>query len=327
MLMSKLHLKRFNLPGIMWGGILILIVFSLLTKKFLTPVNILLIARYSCILIIASIGMTMAILVSQSDMSVGSGLSLAGVIMAICINRGVNVFLAIAISLLMGMIVGLFNGIMISVWKFDFWIITFAMMGVGAGLALVFSNGATVTADNPILNWLGNGKFLGIYIIIYITVILLIIMLYVLRKTTFGYNIYSIGGSEQCASLCGIEVQKNRIGVYILSGLFAAIAGVLLAAMGNSASPVSGSSYSFDAMAAVVIGGASFSGGKGTLFGTIMGCLFLRTLANGLNLMGVPVTWQSAIIGIVTVIILVAEVLSEKRKNQNSLRRRYIDET
>ncbi|NLZ51962.1 MAG: ABC transporter permease [Thermoanaerobacteraceae bacterium] len=316
-------LRGINIPGATYGVIVLLILFSLITNKFLTLANIFFIARSSSILLIASIGMTMVILVSQIDLSVGSVMSLSGVIAALCLQNGMGIPIAILLGIASGIVFGIINGIMVAVYKFDYWISTFATMGVGAGLALVFANGETIPIADEAFGWLGNGKLFGIYVIIYITIILVAIMMFVLGKTKFGYNIYSIGGSEQTALLSGIDVVKNRVYVYICSGLFASMAGLLLASMCNSASPIAGADYSFDAIAAVIIGGTSFDGGKGGLLGTVMGTLMLRILTSGLNLMGFSAIWQKAIIGVVIVAILVGDALNEKRKKKNDMRRTY----
>lgn len=319
-------LNKFNIPGAAYGAISLFIFFSLVSSKFLSLVNILLIARSSSILLIASIGMTIVILVSQIDLSVGSVMSLSGVIAGLCLQKGISIPVAILLGITAGIAMGVINGLMVAVYKFDYWISTFATMGVGAGLALVFANGETVPVVDEAFGWLGNGKLFGIYVLIYITIILVVTMMFVLRKTKFGYNIYSIGGSEQTAKLSGIDVVKNRMYVYICSGLFASIAGLLLASMCNSASPIAGADYSFDAIAAVIIGGTSFDGGKGGLWGTVMGTLMLRILTSGLNLMGISAIWQKAIIGLVIVAILVGDALNEKRKKKNDMRRTYVYE-
>lgn len=319
------YISRLNIPGVAYGVISLFLFFSIIRPRFLSMVNILLIMRYSSVLILASIGMTMVILISQMDLSIGSVMSLSGVIAAVCIGRGVSFPLAILIGMIAGVLIGLLNGVLIAYFKFDFWITTFATMGIGAGLALVVANGETIAITYEGFSWIGNGKIMGIYVLIYITVIIVACMLFVLRRTGFGYRIYSIGGSEQTARLSGIPVVKNQIMVYMCSGLFASVAGLLLTSMGNAASPIAGADYSFDAIAAVVIGGTSFDGGRGGLSGTILGALLLRILASGLNLMDVPATWQKAIIGLVVVIIIVANVLAEKVKKNNDLRRRYAD--
>ncbi|MDR1931899.1 MAG: ABC transporter permease [Spirochaetales bacterium] len=316
--------KRLPVPGIVWGIIFLIIFFSIIRPaKFPTLYNALLILRHSSVLIVASIGMTMLILVSQIDLSVGSVMSLAGVITAVCAESGMPLGVSLALSILVGMLIGVVNGTMVAVFRFDYWISTFATMGIAAGLALVVANGQTITVRSDFFNWLGNGKVLGIDFLILLVAVLVAGMLFVLGKTRFGYNIYSIGGSAETARLSGIDVTKNRMFVFIGSGFFSAVAGLMLAAMGSSASPIAGADYSFDAIAAVIIGGTSFDGGKGGLAGTVLGAVLLRILTLGLNLMGIPPTWQKAIIGVVIVAIIVNDVLGERRRKTNESRRVY----
>ncbi|HHT71045.1 MAG TPA: ABC transporter permease [Firmicutes bacterium] len=323
----KNMLKKISVPGIAYGIGFLILLFGLLTSwRNVSAANLLLIARNSSILLLASIGMTMAILVSQVDLSIGSVMSLAGVIAAVCLKGDIGIPIAILLGLLSGMLIGLFNGIMVAVYKFDYWITTFATMGIGAGLALVVADGATVPISNRFFNWIGNGKIAGIYVMIWITVVVTVTVYFLLKKTRFGYNIYSVGGSEQAANLSGINVVKNRILVYVCSGFFAATAGLLLAAMGSSANPIGGTNYSFDAMAAVIIGGTGFDGGKGGIAGTVMGAIMLRVLSNGLGIMGIDATWQKTIIGFVIVTVLVVDAFNEKRRKTNEQRRVYAHE-
>ena len=318
-------LQRFNIPGIFWGVILLFILFGVLRpEKFLSITNIMFLTRNSSILIIASIGMTCAILVSQIDLSIGSVMSLSGVIAAVLIREGAGVFASILTAVLAGVFVGFINGVLIARLRFDYWIVTFATMGICAGLALVVSDGRTVPVSNDVFAWIGGGMIGPFFFMVYLTVLLVLVMLFVLAKTKFGYKVYAIGGSEQNAVLSGIPVVRNRIYVYMISGLFASIAGVILAAMGSAASPIAGAAYSFEAIAAVIIGGSTFDGGKGGVVGTVLGALMLRVLASGINLLGLPATWRQFIIGFVIVAVIVVDVLVEQRSKRNDLRRRYV---
>ena len=322
------------IPGVTFGVIALIIFFSFMQPRFMSWPNMMLIARHSSVLLVAAIGMTMVILVSQIDLSVGSVMSLSGAVAAYAMRAGWGFATAILLGLLCGVVVGFLNGIMVAVFKFDYWIATFGSMGIGAGLALVVARGETLAVPaatfGPAFGWIGNARVMlaprtPLYFLPCIALTLIVIMWLVLRKTKFGYNIYSIGGSEQAARLSGLKVVRNRIYVYVCSGFFAAIAGLMLASMTNSASPIAGNDYSFDVIAAVIIGGTSFDGGRGGLFGTVMGALLVRTLASGLNLMNILPTWQKTIIGFAIVIIIVADVLSEKRKHRKELMRRYRD--
>jgi len=320
-------LSRWNIPGIAWGALSMFVFFSILSPgKFLSFYNIMLILRHSCILLIASIGMALVILVSQVDLSIGSVVSLTAVITGVLLQNGFPVAIAVLAGYMFGLLVGLTNGFMVAICKFDYWISTFATMSIGAGLALVIAGGSTIPMANPVLNYLGNEKIAGIYVIIILTALIYVLMTFVLKKTRLGHNIYSIGGSENVAKVSGINVARYRVIVYLLSAFFASTAGLLLASMSNSASPIIGTEYSFNAMAAVIIGGISFDGGKGGIAGTLFGTLLLRILTNGLNIMGIPSTWQKTIVGVVIVVILVTEVLGEKAHKTRGLRRVYSDD-
>ena len=317
--------KHVNIPGIFWGILLLIIFFGFKEKNFFTPYNLILIARKVCILLLASVGMTLAVLVSQIDLSIGSVMSLTAVVLGVTVGRGLPIVLCILIALMVGVVIGSINGYMIAKLHFDYWITTFATMSVGAGLALVVSGGNTIPIKSALIEWLGNGRILGVYAMIWITAILIVLMIFVLKRTRLGYNIYSIGGSENVARVSGINVVKNRFAVYVISGLFASVAGVLIAGMTTSASPIVGTEYSFNAIAAVVIGGTSFDGGKGGLVGTLLGTLLLRVLASGLSMMGVSSVVQKVIIGLVIVGLIVADQIGEKMKKKEGLRRVYAD--
>ena len=317
-------LKRQNIPVMLYGVIIMLVLFGFLTgwRNFSGP-NLLLILRNSSVLLLASIGMTMVILVSQVDLSIGSVMSLSAAVTAVTLEAGIGIFPAMALGILSGVAVGAVNGMLIAVLRFDYWISTFATMGIAGGLALVVAKGGTVPINSYVFDWIGSGRLLGIYLMVYITVFLVLAVGFLLRRTKFGYNIYSIGGSEQSAVLSGVDVVKNRMAVYICSGFFSAIAGLVLASMSNSANPIGGANYSFDAMAAVIIGGTGFDGGKGGIYGTVLGAVILRILSNGLGIMGIPSTWQKAIIGMVIVVVLMVDALNDKRRKTRELRRVY----
>ncbi len=317
------QVKKWSIPGILVGDVLLFLFFSLVTDNFLSSYNLMLILRNSCTLLLTATGLTLVILMGKNDISVGSVVSMAAVSVALLHNQGLPLVLVILLPLVMGAAIGAINGFLVAKMKFDFWVVSFSSMSIFAGLALVAANGATISVKNQVLDFIGNGKIGGMYVIIWLVILLVGFMIWVQKKTKFGYDIYSIGGSEQVAAVSGIKVTKTRILVYAISGLFAGLAGVAIACMTNSGSPTVGVDYSFNAMAAVVIGGTSFSGGKGGIVGTVLGTLLLRILASGLSLMGIPSTWQKAVIGLVIVSLIVVDVLGEQRKNIKGTRRVY----
>ena len=315
--------RKLNVPGILIGDIILIIFFGFANSRFLSSYNIMLILRNCCTLLLTATGLSLVILMGKNDISVGSTVSMSAVLVAILSRAGLPTPLIILLPLLMGLAIGTFNGILVAHLKFDYWVVAFSNMSIFAGMALVLTNGITIPVKNDILDWIGNGKILGIYVIIWITILLVGAMIFIQKKTKFGYDVYSIGGSENVAHVSGVKVANTRTLVYALAGLFAAIAGVAIACMTNSGSPSVGIDYSFNAMAAVVIGGTSMAGGKGSIVGTVLGTVMLRVLASGLSLMGIPATWQKALIGVVIVTIIVLDVANEQRKNIKGLRRVY----
>ncbi len=315
--------KQLNIPGILIGDIVLFILFGLANSKFLSTYNIILIFRNTCTLLLAAIGLTLVILIGQIDMSVGSVVSMSAVLVVVLYNKGAPLAVAMTAPLLLGLLIGLVNGVLIAKFKLDYWVVTFGMMSVFAGLALVATDGNTVAVKNDFINWIGNGKIAGLYVVIWITVILAALMIWVQKKTKFGYDLFALGGSKNVAAVSGIKVVETSIAVYMLSGLFASIAGLAVACMTTSGSPSVGVDYTFNAMAAVVIGGTAFSGGKGGLVGTVFGALLMKILASGLSLMGIPSTWQKAITGMVIVSLIIIDVVADHRKNIQAKRRVY----
>lgn len=321
--MSSIKNTLSKLPGILYGLIAICVVFSFLVQGFFSAYNFLNLGKDSCLLIIVSLGMSLCILSGSIDMSQGGVMSLSGVMTALCLKAGVNVFPAVLLGLLTGLVFGAITGALIAYVKFDFWVVTYAMMGIGDGLALWLSKGNTIPGFKTDFRFIGDGKIAGIYFMIWVTVLICLIMCFLSFKTRFGYNIYSLGGSYHTAELAGINVKKNLFFVFVLSGVLAAASGVMLASKSNSASPIGGSVYVFDAIAAVLIGGTGFEGGKGKITGTIIGAILMRTIRNGLNLAGLSPYLQTFLMGVIVLVIILADVLNQNHKKTMSLRRIY----
>lgn len=304
--------------GSLLGTILVFIFFSVMTDSFFTVYNLLNVFKNASILLIASIGTTMAIILGKNDISIGSIMSLTGVVTAILMRSGYSTVFAIIVGLSLGLLCGIINGYLIAYVKADFWITTFAMMSLAHGFSLVLSNGNSISGFAQGFRFLGSGKLLGVYFLTWLTGFTILLMLFILRKTKFGYNIYAVGDNEECAVLSGLNSNKIVLGVFSLSGLFAAIAGLLLASKANSAMPTGGSGYEFDAIAAVLIGGTSFSGGTGGLEGTIIGVLLITILRNGLTAFGLASIWQYIIIGVVIMAVIIFDVTRTRLKENKN---------
>ena len=317
-----------RVPGIFWGVIFVSILFSITTENFTKFRNIENLLRNTSILLIISIGGTMAILAGKIDLSIGGIATLSGMVAAIYLhsidNPGVlNVVIAILISLTVGSLVGIFNGFMIGIKNYDNWLITFSSMSISFGLAQVITGGNIVSGFNKTVRYIGNGKIGQVSVLLIITAVVTGIMIFVIRNTRFGMHIYAVGDSEQCAALSGVNVQMTLFWIYTLSGFFAGLCGFLLLSRTNSVGPTTGDGYEFNAIAAIIVGGTTFDGGKGGLGGTVLGALFIAIVKNGLQLINMSIYWQQAFVGIFVLCIILIDVLGERRKVTNAMRRVY----
>jgi len=296
-------------------GLLILVtVLSFMSPYFLTIPNLLNVVRQVSIIAIVSFGMTMVILTGGIDLSVGSMLAFSGAIAAgMIVNSGLNVFLAIFIGLAAGTALGLFNGIAVAKAKLPAFIVTLAMMTVARGFTLIYTNGRPISGFNETFRFFGAGYLGRIPVPVLIMFILLIAIYILLKKTPLGRYIYAIGGNEKATKLSGINTDRIKIAVYALNGFLAAVSGIILTSRLNSAQPMAGEGYELDAIAAVVLGGTSLSGGSGGVVGTIVGALIIAVLNNGLNLLNVSSFYQLVAKGAV---ILLAVFLDRKSQQQ-----------
>jgi len=296
------------------GLLALIIVLSFMSPYFLTIPNLLNVIRQVSIIAIVSFGMTMVILTGGIDLSVGSMLAFAGAISAgMIVNSGLNIFLAILIGLAAGTALGLFNGIAVAKAKLPAFIVTLAMMTVARGFTLIYTDGRPISGFDETFRFFGAGYIGRIPVPVIIMFILLFVIYILLKKTPLGRYIYAIGGNETATKLSGINTDKIKIAVYGLNGFLAAVSGIILTSRLNSAQPMAGEGYELDAIAAVVLGGTSLSGGSGGVVGTIIGALIIAVLNNGLNLLNVSSFYQLVAKGGV---ILLAVFLDRKSQQQ-----------
>ncbi|MBO0959359.1 ribose ABC transporter permease RbsC [Neobacillus sp. MM2021_6] len=298
--------------GPLLGLIVLIIIVSVLNPSFLEPLNILNLLRQVAINALIAFGMTFVILTGGIDLSVGAILALSSALTAGMIVSGVDPILAILVGCILGAVMGMVNGLLITKGKMAPFIATLATMTAFRGLTLVYTKGNPITGlgDNQLFQLFGRGYFLGIPVPAITMIITFAILFIILHKTPFGRKTYAIGGNEKASLISGIKVDKVKVMIYGLSGLLAALAGAILTSRLNSAQPTAGTSYELDAIAAVVLGGTSLSGGKGRIFGTLIGALIIGTLNNGLNLLGVSSFYQMVVKGIV---IIIAVLLDRKK--------------
>ena len=300
--------------GPLFGLILLIIVVSILNPSFLSITNIFNVLRQVSISAIIAFGMTFVILTGGIDLSVGSTLALTGAIAASMLSSGMDPLLTIGIALIVGLVLGALNGVIITKGKVAPFIATLATMTIYRGLTLVYTDGRPISGlgDHYSFQLIGKGYFLGFPVPVVTMVIAFIILYFILQKTTFGRRVYAVGGNEEAAKLSGINTDRVKIAVYAITGFLAALAALILTSRLNSAQPTAGESYELDAIAAVVLGGTSLNGGKGWIFGTLVGALIIGVLNNGMNLIGVSSFWQQVVKGIV---ILIAVLMDRKKTN------------
>ncbi|MCC9088310.1 MULTISPECIES: ribose ABC transporter permease RbsC [Bacillus] len=294
------------------GLIILVAIVSILNPAFLEPLNILNLLRQISINALIAFGMTFVILTGGIDLSVGAILALSSALTAGFIVSGMDPILAIIVGCIIGAILGMVNGLLITKGKMAPFIATLATMTIFRGLTLVYTDGNPITGlgSSYAFQLFGRGYFLGIPVPA-ITMLLTFIVLWVLlHKTPFGRRTYAIGGNEKAALISGIKVPRVKIMIYSLAGFMSALAGAILTSRLNSAQPTAGMSYELDAIAAVVLGGTSLSGGRGRIVGTLIGVLIIGVLNNGMNLLGVSSFYQSVVKGIV---ILIAVLLDRKK--------------
>lgn len=308
---AKLKNKMHNL-GPLIGLIGLAVIITIINQDFLSFNNIMNLLRQVSINGLIAFGMTLVILTGGIDLSVGSTLAFSSVMMADLLLKGINPVLAILLACLIGMIMGAINGAIITYGKIEPFICTLATMTIFRGLTMVFTNGNPISniSDSFLFQVFGKGYILGIPVPVVTMLIAFIIVFIVLSKTSLGKKIYAVGGSEKVSKVIGISSAKIKIFVYSMSGLLASLAGTILASRLNSVSPQVGQSYELDAIAAVVLGGTSLSGGKGRISGTLIGALIIGVLNNGLNLLGVSSFYQLIVKGVV---ILFAVLVDRKK--------------
>lgn len=306
------YLKMLQGLGPLLGLILITVVLSLINDQFLTISNIFNVLRQISINALIAFGMTFVILTGGIDLSVGSILGLSGAITAGMMVNGMDTGLAVAVGLLTGTIIGAVNGVLITKGRIAPFIGTLATMTIVRGLALVYTEGRPITGLNESFAVIGKGYFADIPLPVLWMFIAFVVLYIILKHTVFGRRVYALGSNEEATWLSGISTDRIKICVYAISGLLAALSGIILTSRLNSAQATAGASYELDAIAAVVLGGTSLSGGKGWIVGTLVGAMIIGVLDNGLNLLNVSSFYQQVIKGGV---ILLA-VLIDRSKTQ-----------
>jgi ribose transport system permease protein len=303
--------------------LLLCIFLSILSDKFLTVDNGWNVLRQISVNICISVGMTLVVLTAGIDLSVGSILAFSGAVAAGLLKSGISLpgndlFIGFTLlgtvlaGILTGSFLGFFNGWVITKFKVPPFVATLAMLTVARGFTMLWTKGYPISSLGDNFAYIGTGWFLGIPILVWIAVLIIIAAMILSNKTALGRYIYAIGGNENAARLSGININKVKIIVYTIAGALAAIGGIMVTSRLDSAQPNAGMSYELDAIAAVVIGGTSLSGGKGTIIGTVLGAIIIGVLNNGLVLLDVSPFWQQVVKGMVILLAVMIDKANSK---------------
>lgn len=291
------------------------VVMTFLNDKFLTGGNIINVLRQSSQIGICAIGMTMVILLGGIDLSVGSVQGLAGVAAVVILNRSGSIGLAIAAGILVGAAVGVINSLIITKMNITPLICTLGTMSMISGTALVATNAVSYQVANNDYMKIGIGRIGVIPVPVILLIVLVVVFYFILNHTIYGRYIYAIGGNKDSAALAGIPVDKVIIITYTISGMLTGLAAVVLSARLGSGQPSAGTGFEMTVIAAVIVGGVSLSGGKGSLIGAMIGVLTLYVLSNGMVLMDISSFWQDIMKG---ALIILAVYIDERRRAQTT---------
>ncbi|WP_417729080.1 ABC transporter permease [Roseovarius sp.] len=310
--------------------IVVVVFFAVMAPNFVSVGNAVIISKHVAINAILAIGMTYVILTGGIDLSVGSIVGLTGMVAGGLIARGLelpmlgiviypNIFEVVLISLGVGVLIGAINGLLITRLSVAPFIATLGTLYVARGAALLLSGGATFPnlvgkpeLENQGFPIIGSGNLLGIPYPIIILIVMALVAAYVAQRTPFGRRVYAVGGNERAASLSGVRVDRIKLAVYMISGLCAAVAGLIVSSQLVASHPASGETFELNAIAAAVLGGTSLSGGRGMIGGTIIGAFVIGVLSDGLVMMGVSEFWQMVIKGLVIIAAVVLDQLQRK---------------
>ncbi|MBT2658605.1 ABC transporter permease [Bacillus sp. ISL-18] len=304
-----------NNIGIIIGLLVLCIVISMVNPNFLNSNNLLNVLRQTSTNLYLALAMTMIIIIGGIDLSVGSIMAVVGVVTTGLIALlGTPVIAAVAVGLLVGMLIGAVNGYVSATTVIPPFIVTLATMNIARGAAYVISDGKPIRVMSESFNSIGSGYIGGVLPMPVLYLIILLVVCYlIMNKTKLGRYMYAVGGNAEAAKFAGINIKKVKFFAYTFSGLMAAVAGIVLASRMFSGQPTSGTGAELDAIAAVVLGGTSMTGGYGRIGGTVIGALIIGVLSNGLNLMGVSSFWQYIVKGIVILVAVYADVIKKRR--------------
>ena len=301
--------------GIIFVLLVLCVILSIVSPVFLTTENLITVLRQVSNNVFLALGMTLVMILGGIDLSVGAIVAVSGTLtVGFMVNNGIPMPVAILLGILIGTLLGFFNGVIITQFKLPAFIVTLATMNIAQGIAYIYRGGRAARITNDAYTQLGTGKLFGFLPLpVLYMAILTVIFIVLLNKTKFGTNIFAIGGNREAARLSGVRIKKVEIAVYTLAGLLSALAGIVLSARMYSGQPSVGQGYEMDAIAACVLGGVSMAGGRGRISGTIFGVMIIGVVSNGLNLMGVSSFWQLLVKGLIILIAVLIDAQKGKK--------------
>jgi ribose/xylose/arabinose/galactoside ABC-type transport system permease subunit len=303
-------LKRFGLLAVI---LLLVLIMSLVKPVFMTSENIINVLRQVSINGVLAIGITFVIMTGGIDLSIGSIVAVTAVITGSLLENGYGLAASIAAGLIAALAFGLFNGLLIAVGGLPPFIATLSSMTIARGFALVYANGRNYVIVHQAFLGIGKGSFLGIPVPVWILLSVCVVAYIVLNFTVFGRHIYAFGGNKQAAKLAGVRVRLVEISAYMITGLLAGLAAIILASRTSAGQPTAGTGYELDAIAAAAIGGISMNGGSGTIGGTIMGFIIIGIMLNSLTLLNVSSFYQQIVKGIIIIVAVMLDMQAKRR--------------
>ncbi|MEO9153838.1 MAG: ABC transporter permease [Lapillicoccus sp.] len=295
--------------------VLIIAYFSYRSARFGTLDNIQTIAVAAAPFALIALGQTLVILTGGIDLSVGSVIALSAMAAAATVkDHPERLVLSVVVAVLVGFVAGAVNGFLVSRVNVPPFIATLGMLTTASGLAYVVGGGAPINGLPAEFGEIANNKVVGLQIPVIVMILGILILAIVMRRTSYGMRIYAVGGNPVAAQIAGVKTKRILFSVYAISGVLAGLSGVMLASRVISGPPNLGQGYELDSIAAVVIGGASLLGGRGSIWGTALGLLLIQTLNNGLDILIVPAYWQSVIKGVLIVAAVAVDVWSARRR-------------
>ena len=297
----------------------VFILFTILNKNFLSITNVVNILVAASLVGVVAIGHTYLIIAKQNDLSPGSLAALSGVVVALLLQAGLPIPVAILITLCVGALVGLFNSWMVNFIKIEAFIATLVTQMIVRGAAYIICDGKPVSISNQAFNDIGKVRLIGIPVSVWVMIICLVVFGFILAKTRFGRSVYAIGGSTEAARLAGLNPKRIITTCFIMIGVLTSLGGIIFAARMNAGQPAANVNLEFDAITAVVLGGVSFAGGVGDMGGTVLGILLIQSFNTGLTMVNVSSFWQYVARGALLLFALTSDFIRKQRREKELL--------